>query len=537
MRPPSFRTRILGVVVTVATVPLLVMGLWLNDQTARSGETLLADRLESDLREIGSGVSQRWIPHRSALLDLVETSEVREALDASSPSVPRSLNERATELDAAVVRIVIYDRWERRVWRIDRRDGASGSAFGTPLTTRLPIFDLDGRKLGTLEARVRFAALQPPTTATASAVVSGLDPQSGSVLLPVPFDPTLVGRRQFDWNGETWIGRTRDVAEPRVRLTAAAPLTPFAAPFEATARRGALFLLLIATAGVLAAVVLSSRLTSSLERLAEAANAISAGDLSRTVDVESHDEVGAVARGFNRMVESLQRTMQELAERESLAAVNEFAASMAHEVRNPLTSVQLDLQQVEEELPPDSRLRALQRSALDELRRLDRTVGDSLEAARSGLVTPRSIELEEPLRRALRRARPHVESNGASLREPDELDVRLVGDPDALSQLFLNLLLNAAEAVDVDDWIEVTVEPSLGYAEICVIDSGDGIPAADLERIFEPFFTTRQGGTGLGLAVARRIVSAHRGDIRIESRQGEGTTVRLRLPLAESSPG
>jgi two-component system, NtrC family, sensor histidine kinase HydH len=232
------------------------------------------------------------------------------------------------------------------------------------------------------------------------------------------------------------------------------------------------------------------------------------------------------------MTASLRRNLQQLAERESLLAVNEFAASLAHEVRNPLSSVQLDLQQVEERLPPTSEIRDLQAQAIADLRRLDRTVAAALETARSGRVELRPVDLREPLRDAVRTAAPrfaqqqaHLDAAGA-----EGPPVVVDGDPDALRQVFLNVLLNAAAALGPGGSAAIAVAPDRGGTSVRIHDTGDGIPAEVLPRVFDPFYTTRPTGSGIGLAVARRIVTAHRGEIRIDSAPGTGTTVQLWLP-------
>lgn len=545
----SFRARVLAVVVAVGVMPLLLLGLWLTGQTARSGEALLRERLDAALVEGAEAVERRWIPYRSALLDLVEDEVVRDALhgtptaDAATvgrgTEPPEALASAVVALDGAIAFVTIRDSMDREAWSFDRSGPGADGLFGRPLTFRLPFHAWDGRRLGTVEAGIRFPALRGSASeaVVAGGMLTALDARTGAVLLPVPFDPTLVGRERFRWNDRDWIGRSREVVEPRATLVAAAPVAPFMGPFEAAARRGLWILSAVAGLGLVATWVLTGRLTAHLERLAESARAVAAGDLDRTVEVGGDDEVGQVARAFATMVESLRRTLRQLAERESLAAVNEFAASLAHEIRNPLTSVQLDLQQVEEELQPGSPLRILQGEAIDELRRLDRTVAGALETARSGRVAPRAMDLREPLRAATRRALPAVEERGARLSPAGVgAPVPVPGDRDALEQVFLNLLLNAAAAVEAGGEVSLSVSVDEAEATVTVRDDGRGIPEEERERIFEPFFTTRPGGTGLGLAVARRIVAAHGGTIRVRSAPGEGTAVEVRLPREESAP-
>ena len=535
----SFRARILAIVLAVGIVPLLVIGVWLTGQTARSGEELLRERLADSLDRTASTVAQRWIPFRSELLDLVETAEVRAWLDGAGGAPiggpPPGLIASAAAMDPAIDRVSIQVGGET-AWSLDAVSAESSALFGAPLTVSLPIFAVDGRRLGVLEAGIRFLALRGPVEASAAGgVISAIDPATSAVLVPVPFDPTLVGVPAFSWNDADWVGLTRELSEPTVILVAAAPVQPFAAPFESAARESLLALLTVAALGLLAAALMTGRLTASLENLAAAARAVAAGNVASTLPVTTRDEVGAVTDAFNTMTRSLRRTLRQLADRESLAAVNEFAASLAHEVRNPLTSIQLDLQQVEEQLPADSELRVLQGDALEGLRRLDRTVGRALDVARSGLLEPRPIDLVETLRTAIRRAEPAVERRGGriELQAPEE-GLPTTADPDALEQLFLNLLLNSAEVIGEGERIVVTALAGEDTIDVRIDDEGIGIPADELEHIFEPFFTTRPGGTGLGLAVARRIVAAHNGSIRIESEENVGTSVEIQLPLRDS---
>ena len=236
---------------------------------------------------------------------------------------------------------------------------------------------------------------------------------------------------------------------------------------------------------------------------------------------------------------SLRRTLSELADRERLAAVGEFAASLAHEVRNPLTAIRIDLQRVEERLPSDSPLREPQSRALKEISRLDATVSEALDVARTGRWRIGVVDLRAPLRAAADAAAHAFTERQATLDLTGLSDRPLVvlGDASALEQLFLNLFLNAAAALGPGGraWIEVGEEPA--DAVVAVRDSGTGIAPEMLDNVFQPLYTTRPDGTGLGLTVARRIVDEHGGQIEIESAVGQGTTVRVRVPLEPGSGG
>jgi len=125
-------------------------------------------------------------------------------------------------------------------------------------------------------------------------------------------------------------------------------------------------------------------------------------------------------------------------------------------------------------------------------------------------------------------ARVKVEISGPEL--------MLAGDPELLKDVFLNLLLNAGQAMGGAGSIRVSSEPGNGACRIRVEDSGAGIPAEVRDKIFEPFFTTKGSGTGLGLAIAKRIVDGHGGEIGVESTAGRGTTITVSLPLVEPTP-
>ncbi len=539
----SFRARVVLLVFAVAVLPLGLIGLWLSGSAARSGEALLRSRLDGVLEADARALEASWIRYRTALLDLAEIPEVQRALRAPFDEVsavpPASLQAGFSSLELTVEGLIVRDRAGRELWQLGRTQSDAGSflAFGALLNADVPLYEtMSGEAIGRLEALVPINALRPSSAAAAaiSAVITARAPATGALLLPAPFDPVLLEHERFRWNEEDWIALRRLVIEPRVELIAAAPVAPFAAPFRDAARRGAVVLLIAAAIGIGVAGLITARLTRSLERLAAAASDVASGHFGRRVEAQTRDEVGRVAQAFNTMTESLRRTLDQLAERESLAAVNEFAAALAHEVRNPLTSIRLDLQEVEEQLPETSPLRSIQSRALEDVERLDRTVAGALDTARSGHIEARDIDLREPIRAAVHAAVPAFDARGARLtwdEPPEPAAVR--GDPDALERVVLNLLLNAADALEGEASASVALTRSERDFTITIRDTGRGIAEESIERVFDPFFTTRPGGTGVGLAVARRIVTAHRGEISLSSGPGVGTTVQVRLPAAQ----
>ncbi len=314
-------------------------------------------------------------------------------------------------------------------------------------------------------------------------------------------------------------------------LALAAPLTPYTQPFERAARQGAIALLVVSIVGFLVVALLTRRMTRSLAALASAADAVAQGDLEQRVEERPDDEVGAVARAFNAMIENLRRTLDQLARQQGLASVGEFAASMAHEVRNPLTAIRIGLQSLEEDVTePQQRERIAQ--MLRQVQRLEATVAGSLRVARGGRMATNPVDLRAPLDAAWQTARPEFDARGCTLQplDPELPPILLRADAAALEQLFLNLLLNAAQSLEPGGMACGHVSRADGQVEVRIRDTGHGIEPERLARIFEPLSSTRPEGTGLGLTIAQRIAQAHGGDIEVESTPGVGTTVRVTLP-------
>jgi signal transduction histidine kinase len=276
-------------------------------------------------------------------------------------------------------------------------------------------------------------------------------------------------------------------------------------------------------------------MTRSLRSLVAGAEAVSAGELHHRIQYRVGDEIGRVAEAFNQMTDSLQRTLREKASRESLAAMGEFAASLAHEVRNPLTAVKIDLQSLQERLPEDSDLAGPLARALEEIDRLDATVGDALSVVRRG-DGDRVLDAWQPIHSAVHSAGPAFAEAGARLEVGQTSgELRVLGEPAGLEQLFLNLLLNSAEALPRGGHAKISAGRDGVVVFVRVEDDGPGIPEGVRERIFEPLFSTKETGTGLGLTISRRIVEAHRGDLSVIDVEGGGTCFEVRLPAADAA--
>ncbi len=530
----SLRRDFTIILLAMVIVPLAITGVWLARSTARAGEELLRARLDAALVRAAGDIATRWARTRGAILDVADRDAARQALAGSDVASVAPLSRET--LGDGLREVQVVDTSGALRWRLV--DSTAGEmASSPPLWVTLPIRDGSGALLG------RARAALDPVLLSASAAGLGVaigvaSRESGAALVTLPFDFTLARRNRFTLGGQTWLARRRALAEPPVELVAAAPLADFTAPFAAAARRGVLVLGVVAALALAAASVVIRRTTRALERLARTADAIARGELGRTAAVES-GEAGRLATALNAMSASLGESMRQLAQRESLAAVGEFAASLSHEIRNPLASIRLDLQRVEEKLDPRSPLRAPLARALGEVDRLNRTVSGALRVARSGQVAVERIDLLVPLGAAIAAAAPELERHEATLSVelPQVPAIQVDGNAPALEQLFLNLLLNAAQATRSGGTVSVSVVVDDQTVETLIRDSGVGIPPEQLARVFEPFFTTRSDGTGLGLAIARGIAAAHRGELTLESAPGAGTVARVRIPVLRRGDG
>ncbi|MCC6527032.1 MAG: GAF domain-containing protein [Polyangiaceae bacterium] len=234
--------------------------------------------------------------------------------------------------------------------------------------------------------------------------------------------------------------------------------------------------------------------------------------------------------------EELAKAQAQLVERERLAALGQLAAVVAHEVRNPLGAIFSALGPLKRQLRLEGESATLFAIVGQEAERLNRIVGDLLDFARPSAPTLRPLALGDVLEHALAAALGASPPAVRIVRVLDPALPSLQGDEHLLHQAFLNLALNALQAMPDGGTLTVRAGTEVGPAgavvRVEISDTGVGLDDDAKARLFEPFFTTKAAGTGLGLAVVKRIVEGHRGSIDVASESRRGTTFTLRLPLA-----
>jgi signal transduction histidine kinase len=551
----SIRARFLAVILVGAVVPLALIGVWLTRSAARAGEDLLRGQLDESVQRIADAVAQRW-SFRSGDLGLLANNDVAQRLVADSSHASLSAADSAwliqvtNEMAPAFPSFEYRDRAGNVRWATPARAPDTSSVRGqrgaSPASPTLTIMrqvsaSPGAAELGTVTVHVSVAALISTDTSFSlpnGAKLQVIQRDTHLAVLRAFAPDSLLSRDRFAVGGVAWIAAHRSLADPAIDLDLAAASAPYTRPFEHSARTGNIVLAIVSLVVLLLAALLTVRLTGSLERLAVAADAVAAGDLEHRVDASGSDEVGRVGVAFNSMIDNLRHTLDELSRRQALAAVGEYAASLSHEVRNGLTAVRVDLQRAEEKTPGEAPGRPLIGRALENVKRLEGTVTASLRVARGSRTPGRRIELLPVLRSAIQGAEGAFGERGASIR-PLPLAAApawILGDAMALEQLFLNLLLNAAQAVAPGGHAAVLVDADGADLLVIVTDTGSGISADHLQQVLDPFFSTKEDGAGLGLSVARQIAAAHGGSLRIDSTIGVGTRVEVRLPLA-SAPG
>ncbi|MCF8063252.1 MAG: PAS domain-containing protein [Deltaproteobacteria bacterium] len=215
-----------------------------------------------------------------------------------------------------------------------------------------------------------------------------------------------------------------------------------------------------------------------------------------------------------------------------LAAVGRLAGGVAHEIRNPLSSIKGFATYFKERYRHVEEDRRTADIMIQEVDRLNRVIGQLLDFARPMAVDKKPVRPDVVVRRALKLIEVQAEAGGIRLesRLPEAGTVDM--DADRMGQVLLNLFLNAVEAMPGGGTLEVTAEidEANRVARFTVRDTGKGITKDDLAHVFDPYFTTKSSGTGLGLAVVHKIVESHGGELRVESAKGEGTTVTIELP-------
>jgi two-component system NtrC family sensor kinase len=313
-------------------------------------------------------------------------------------------------------------------------------------------------------------------------------------------------------------------------------------------RRAVLIFLGITLAGMVIALIVSNFLATGvlqpIKHLVFASQQLAKGNLEYEVELKSTDEIGELGETFNLMASSLKErderlkeyTQQQIMKSERLATLGQLAAGVAHEINNPLGAVLMYTHLSLEEMEAEDTHRQNLEKVVGEAARCRDIVKGLLDFARQTEPKVEESDVNEILNRTLSLVENQALFQNVKIKKLLSSSLpKVMMDSNQIQQVFTNIILNAAEAIEGEGELIVVTRRAPGneHIEIEITDTGCGIPPENYEKIFDPFFTTKEvgRGTGLGLAISYGIIARHKGTISIRSKPGKGSTFIVRLPI------
>lgn len=494
----SFRLRLLLLLAALLGLTLGVQ-YYVNLRSVRSNTRLLAEQEQAIMGGVALGVSA--VSSKLYLEDLKKNLK-QPLLDENTGRVKNVL---VVDMNGNV-----NDSLDERYAPKTNDDG---SYHYVPLTS-VPLPPISGVVEFADESQNR-----PPWLAVSSAAARPGEP--GAFYLPV----------------ETNKGRWYVI----VVLGSASNLTNILQEQASKSLRYTLLLLLVTT---FVTGILVWQFTRPIKDLSIAARRVAGGDFSiRVRAAKRRDEVGALAEAFNEMTAKLGRTRQletQLHQAEKAAVVGRLASAIAHEIRNPLNYINLTLDHLRSAFAPDDpkkreTFERLANQLKAEVARINTHISDFLSYSRPTRLEPQSLNLRVEAEDAMRMIEVQASENGIETGVEELGPVPLImADRQALRSVLTNLLINSLQALDGQGHsivITLSTDDLTQRARIAVTDTGRGIAAEDISKVFEPYYSTKETGTGLGLAIVKKAIDEHGGTISVSSKQGNGTTFVITLPV------
>lgn len=318
-------------------------------------------------------------------------------------------------------------------------------------------------------------------------------------------------------------------------------------------------------AGVIT-ILFPSKITRPIERLINATKQVKKGDYSYRIKSTAGevDEISTLAGSFNEMLQNIEDTnrsnlellertkgfnetlkerveeatsaireqQNELIRAERLATVGQFAAHIAHEIKNPLSGITVALELMRSKLEDNEQQQSIS-DVLKEVKRLDRILKDLLQLSIPKEMDFSPTDPNDIVERSVVVVSSAADEKGVTIETNLKCTGEYVLDHEKCQQVVINLLINGIDAVDANEGrVTVETENVNGDVHVRVSDTGRGIPPEEMEKVFEPFYTSKKQGTGLGLAISKKIVEAHDGRITVSSELGKGTTFTVVLPAS-----
>ncbi|MCH7974593.1 MAG: HAMP domain-containing protein, partial [Bacteroidetes bacterium] len=266
-----------------------------------------------------------------------------------------------------------------------------------------------------------------------------------------------------------------------------------------------------------------------------AAKSVAAGNFDQEINITAEDEIGDLATAFNEMTENIKRMIRELERSKKLALIGGFATRLSHEIRNPLTSLKMNLQMLEDKFHNVKGTEQHLQICLTEINHLNNVVTNSLRLAKPSKLKFDKYDVNKILDKSLQSIEKQIDEKNIYIEKKYTADsIKIKCSDEGLKEVFLNILINAVDAVDIGGKIIITTNLNNTSGKnfiVNITDSGQGIAAENIDKIFEPFFTTKGTGTGVGLSITETIINQHKGSIEVLSKINHGTTFVITLPI------
>ncbi len=295
-------------------------------------------------------------------------------------------------------------------------------------------------------------------------------------------------------------------------------------------------IIIVMFTGFIASFIFSRMVTGPLNKFVEFTKVLGKGKFGERVDVPYGDEIGYLARNFNRLsmqLKTAQEKMEEaytythLLQAEKLSSIGQISAGLAHELKNPMTTLKMLFQAYQEQ--PDMTKEDAEVIS-SEIERIDNILTNFMGFVKQKGFKMADVDLNDLLDRVLSLATYDIEHSGITVHKDMIEDLPTVkADRSLLDHVFLNLIMNSIQAMPEGGDIRVSGKSEDDFVEIMIWDKGGGIPSDIRSKIFDPFFTTKDQGTGLGLSIAYNIVKSHGGKLFFNSTEGKGTVFTVKL--------
>jgi signal transduction histidine kinase len=378
---------------------------------------------------------------------------------------------------------------------------------------------------------VLASTLDRPDTTLVRSVIAGVP----AALSSPSNDEVVLGQAACD-EGPCYVAYRRVRADPRAVVAVVAATSELKAATRTVSRAIAIAAVLSLTAMIAVSQYIARRISTPLDDLVRFTNDIVDGASHRRAPV-GDDEVGRLGLAFNGMLERLERSQKALVQSEKLGLAGLIAARVAHDIRNPLSSMKMQAQLLLARLKGDTEQKVLA-NVLYDIGTVEAVIRDLLELARPGAVSLKPERLNDIVGEVIEQVSPQLAYRkiGVQTHFSDTLPPMML-DAERFKQALLNVVLNAADAMSAGGTLEVHTAVADSTAVIDVCDDGSGVDPAVLDRVFDPFVSTKRDGVGLGLVNTKAVVESHGGRVALKPRTPRGTVATIWLPIRDTNHG